>query len=144
VDIYALLKADHDQVKELFGRLDEAAGAEERQRLFREIKSALEIHKEAEERTFYAVLSNLPEIADRIEEAMEEHADIEELIEELAALDVANGDFASQIDELREEVEHHVAEEEGEVFPAARKLLDDDQAGKLAEEFRSEKEQLAS
>jgi iron-sulfur cluster repair protein YtfE (RIC family) len=144
VDIYSLLEADHRAVADLFRKAEETPGPRELDALFREIKSALDIHKEAEERTFYAALSTLPEIADRIEEAMEEHVDVEELLEELSTLAPEDDEFRAQLNELREEVEHHVREEEGEIFAQARKLLDDEQASRIAEEFRAEKEGLTA
>jgi iron-sulfur cluster repair protein YtfE (RIC family) len=144
VDIYSLLEADHRKVQELFAKAEEAGDPRELETLFRDIKAELEIHKEAEERTFYAALSNFPEFADRIEEAMEEHVEIEELLEELSSLAAEDDDFRSQLSELREEAEHHVREEEGEIFAQARKLLDDEQASRIAEEFRLEKQGLTT
>lgn len=144
MDIYSLLEADHRKVQELFAKAEEAGDPRELETLFRDIKAELEIHKEAEERTFYAALSNFPEFADRIEEAMEEHVEIEELLEELSSLAAEDDDFRSQLSELREEAEHHVREEEGEIFAQARKLLDDEQASRIAEEFRLEKQGLTT
>jgi hemerythrin-like domain-containing protein len=144
VDIYALLKADHDRVKQLFVRIDSAEDGRQRDRLFQEIRKELMLHKEAEERTFYAALSVLPQMTDRIEEGLEEHADIEELLEELDGLDGEEDDFLAQLDELREEVEHHVEEEEGGVFERARQLLSAEQAAKIAREFEAEKEKLSA
>ena len=144
MDIYALLKQDHEQVKQLFVRLEGTEDAQERDKLFQELRRELLLHKEAEERIFYAALSNLPEISDRIEEAMEEHVDVEELLEELDGLDSEDEDIAAQLEELREEVEHHVEKEEGEIFEQARRMLDDAQAKKLAQEFQAEKGKISA
>jgi len=143
VELYALLKQDHERVKELFGRLEGAPGAEERDRLFRTLKLELMAHKEAEDGTFYAALSVLPEISDRIEEALEEHVDIDELLDEFEEMD-EEGSFAGQLAELREEVEHHVGEEENDIFHEARELLTEEQAERIAEEMQAAKERLAS
>jgi iron-sulfur cluster repair protein YtfE (RIC family) len=144
VDIYSLLEADHRNVAELFRKAEETRGPRELEAVFREIKTSLELHKEAEERTFYAALSTLPAVADRIEEAMEEHVDVEELLEELSTLATEDDDFRAQLNELREEVEHHVREEEREIFAQARKLLTEEQAALIGEEFQAEKEGLAA
>ena len=144
VDIYALLKQDHERAKGLFEKINGSEDGRERDKLFQELRRELLLHKEAEERTFYAALSNLPEISDRIEEAMEEHVDVEELLEELDGLDSEDDDFAAQLEELREEVEHHVEEEEGDIFEQARKLLDETQAKKLAREFQAEKDKISA
>ena len=144
MDIYSLLEADHRKVQELFAKAEETSDPREFEKIFGEIKAELELHKEAEERTFYAALSNFPELADRIEEAMEEHVEVEELLEELSSLAAEDDDFRSQLSELREEVEHHVREEEGELFAQARKLLNDEQASRIAEEYRLEKQGLSA
>jgi hemerythrin superfamily protein len=146
MDIYSLIKDDHQRVTALFDRIEaaESGEGETRRRLFEALKKELTIHKEAEEATFYAALSNLPEITDRIEEAMEEHADVEELLQELEQLDSDSPAFATQISELREEVEHHVGEEETEIFRRAQELLTDEQADRLAREMQAEKERLMS
>jgi Hemerythrin HHE cation binding domain len=142
LDIYTLIEGDHRAVEELFAKLEEAETARERERLFEQLKAEILRHKEVEERTFYAALSTLPEIADLIEEAMEEHVDTEELLLELDGLDPDDEEWLATLNELREELEHHVTEEEGEIFATAKQLLTDEQARKLAREFAAEKERL--
>jgi hemerythrin-like domain-containing protein len=143
LDIYALIKQDHQRVAELFGLLDaiEIAAAE-RTRLFNALKRELTAHKEAEESSFYAALSDLPGIGDRIEESLEEHVDIEELLEELTDLDTESDDFIAQLRELKEEVEHHVDEEENVIFPLAREHLAAAEAERLARAMQQEKSRL--
>jgi hypothetical protein len=143
LDIYALIENDHRTVEELFAKIDDTESAREKERLFEQLKSELLRHKEVEERTFYAALSTLPEISDLIEEAMEEHVDAEELVQELEGLDVEDDEWAATLLELREEIEHHVTEEEGEIFAQARRLLTEEQSRKLANEFQAEKERVA-
>jgi hypothetical protein len=140
LDIYALIEGDHRVVEELFAKLEEEQSLRQRERLFEQLKTEILRHKEVEERTFYAALSTLPEIADLIEEAMEEHVDAEELLQELDGLDPEEEEWAATLQELREEIEHHVSEEEGEIFAGAKKLLSAEQAKKLAKEFQAEKE----
>jgi hemerythrin-like domain-containing protein len=144
VDLYALLKQDHGRVKELFAKLERSAGAEERDRLFQTLKLELMAHKEAEDATFYAALSVLPEISDRIEEALEEHVDIEELLEEFDGIEGEGEVFTAQLVELREEVQHHVEREEEELFPRARELLSEAQSARIARDFATAKERLAA
>jgi hemerythrin superfamily protein len=144
LDIYSLLRQDHQRVKELFDRIEatESGGGGKRESLFAAIKKELILHKEAEESTFYAALSMLPELSYRIEEAMEEHVDIEELLQELEELDTGSDAFMAQFAELREEVEHHVGDEENEIFPRARDLLTEEQSDKIAREMLSQKQRL--
>ena len=143
MDIYTLLRADHRRTSELFDRIEAADNTKERDALFEQLKRELRVHKEAEEATFYAALSLLPEISDRIEEALEEHVDIDELLDEFEEMD-EEGSFAGQLAELREEVEHHVGEEENDIFHEAGELLTEEQAERIAEEMQAAKERLAS
>ena len=143
MDIYTLLRADHRRTSELFDRIEAADNTKERDALFEQLKHELRVHKEAEEATFYAALSLLPAISDRIEEALEEHVDIDELLDEFEEMDEDDG-FAGQLAELREEVEHHVGEEENDIFHEARELLTEEQAERIAEEMQAAKERLAS
>jgi hemerythrin superfamily protein len=144
LDIYSLLRQDHQRVKELFEQIEatEPNGGGKRETVFGAIKKELMVHKEAEESTFYAALSVLPEMSDRIEEAMEEHVDVEELLQELDETDTGSDAFMAQLAELREEVEHHVSEEENEIFPRARELLTEEQADSLAREMQTQKQRL--
>jgi iron-sulfur cluster repair protein YtfE (RIC family) len=143
LDIYSLIRQDHQKVIDIFDRLDalEIAAAE-RTQLFKSLKQELTVHKEAEENTFYAALSDLPEISERIEESLEEHVDIEELLEELDVLDSDSDEFTAQLRELKEEVEHHIEEEEGVIFPLARDLLTPAQAERIAQAMQDERSRL--
>jgi hemerythrin superfamily protein len=141
VDIYALIRQDHQRVRELLARLESLdAGNEERGRLFATLRRELAAHKEAEERTFYDALAKLPPIGERIEEALEEHVDIDELLQELSELETDSDPFIAQLAELREEVEHHFGEEENEIFPRARDLLSAAEAERLAAAMTAEKD----
>lgn len=145
MDIYSLLKQDHQRVRMLFDRIEtEEPGDGTSLHLFDALKRELTIHKEAEEHSLYAALGTLPGIGDRIEEALEEHADIEELLQELEQLDRTSDAFATQLGELREEVEHHFGVEESEIFAQAQDLLTDEEADRLALQMQAEKERLVS
>ena len=143
MDIYSLLRDEHRQVLALFDEIEQSVEPHERERLFERLKKEILTHKEAEERTFYAALSLLPDLVDRIEEAMEEHADQQELLEELDGLDVEDEDFAVQLNELREELQHHINEEETEIFSRAQQHLNEAQARKIAKEMLAEKEKVS-
>lgn len=143
MDIYSLLRQDHQRLNEVFDQI-ESCSADGRAALFETLKKELTAHKEAEESTFYAALSTLPEISDQIEEALEEHVDIDELLHELDEIESTTDTFLAQLAELREEFDHHVGAEEDEVFNHARELLTEEQADKIAEEMKSEKERLLS
>jgi hemerythrin superfamily protein len=143
VDIYSLLKQDHQRVRLLFDRLETQEPDEGSLHLFDALRRELQIHKKAEESTLYAALGALPGLSDRIEESLEEHADIEELLQELEQLDRKSDAFVTQLGELREEVEHHFGVEESDIFTQAQELLTDEQADRLARQMQAAKERLA-
>jgi hemerythrin superfamily protein len=121
-----LLKEDHDQVKEMFDRFRDL-GLEDRaekQRLFTRIAEALEIHAELEERIFYpAVRSVKSEDAMEITlEAFEEHKIVETLLRQIRSLARGDARKDAKMKVLMESVEHHIEEEEDEIFGEAADL----------------------
>src|SRR6185437_1611926 len=140
MDLFQLIRQDHQKAKRLFERLSETAGGtQSRPRLFAELKHELELHAEVEEKYFYPALQGRDEAKDLIQEALEEHGDVKEA---LAALDHGDNEsdaWAERLDELREDVEHHVEEEETEIFPLAQKLLDPTLLRTIADEIERAK-----
>ena len=136
MDLFQLIRLDHQKAKRLFERLAETAGGtQSRPRLFAELKHELELHAAVEEKYFYPALQGHEEARDLIQEALEEHGDVKEALVALDHGDNESDDWADRLDELREDVEHHVEEEENEIFPLAQKLLDPMQLGRIAEEI---------
>jgi hypothetical protein len=138
MDIYELLHTDHEKVARLFEQL-ESAEEGERAELVRAIELELVPHAKSEEKLFYAALKEFAESKDIALEGDEEHAQIEHLLEELQAVDVADETFAAKAKVLKEAVEHHVEEEEGEMFTKAKRVLSAEQAFALAQEVTAEK-----
>ena len=74
-----------------------------------------------------------------VAEALEEHQEVEIMLEELKELGSESHDFGSKLQELIESVEHHVEEEEGEMFPKVREVFDESQLERLGQELQSAK-----
>jgi hemerythrin superfamily protein len=141
MDVYQLLKQDHQKAMRLFERLAEAAdGAKKtRERLFAELKQELELHTEVEEKHFYPALKSFDETKDLVEEALEEHDEVKKMLEELDQADMDDESWAEQLSELQESVEHHVEEEETELFPQAQQVLEQDKANAIATAIEKDK-----
>jgi hypothetical protein len=92
-------------------------------RYSRSSRQELLAHSKCEEREFYTVLQRNDEISDKIEHAYEEHAEVEEGLQELSDMEEEDEEWMSKFAELREDLEHHIKEEEGELFPKAREIL---------------------
>jgi hemerythrin superfamily protein len=129
-DIYSLLEQDHRKVEELFDRCENASG-DEVTSILQTLANELLAHAKAEEQSFYSKLSAL---GDKIEHAYEEHGEMEQMLEECKALVGRPEELLQKLAQLRDAVMHHVAEEEGTIFDAARQELAG-QETQSAEEF---------
>ena len=138
--IYDRLKEDHRVQEELAERLLETSGeSDERRDLYSRFKAEVEAHAAAEEQTFYAALIAEPDGQEQARHSIAEHKDASDLIEELDALDMSNGGWIQKFKKLQDEVSHHIEEEEREVFALARKLINEEHAQRLTEEFDERK-----
>jgi hemerythrin-like domain-containing protein len=140
MDLFQLIRQDHQKAKRLFERVAETSGGtQSRPRLFAELKHELELHTEVEEKFFYPALHRHDEAKDLIEEALDEHGDMKEVLDALDRADKESDNWTDQLDELHEDVEHHVEEEETEIFPLAQKLLDPVELNTIASEIEKAK-----
>jgi iron-sulfur cluster repair protein YtfE (RIC family) len=146
MDPTTLLKRDHEVVKSLFKEY-EAAGDQayvKKKHLFQTIKGELEIHMDIEETIFYPALKSIRRetIKDEVREADEEHHVVKVLLGEISKLRPEDEQYDAKITVLQENIEHHVKEEEGEMFPDARKHLTAEKLAQLGEEMEERKEVL--
>ena len=145
MEAIALLKKDHAAVKALFEKF-QAAGDDEqtRQSLFDQIDAELDVHAAIEEQIFYPAVQDVrsEETKDMVLEALEEHKLVKTLLGEIAALTPADDEFDAKMKVLRENVEHHVEEEETEMFPEAKKQLSDEVRNELGSRMETRKGEL--
>jgi hemerythrin superfamily protein len=138
-----LLKADHDRVEGLFEKFkqDETGshGA-----LFKQINGELETHTHIEETIFYpaAMKSGKADLKKIIREGLEEHAQVKALLAELSEMTARSTQFNAKLKVVVEDVEHHVEEEEGEMFPLCEDQMSDAQLEKLGAEMEAEKKRF--
>jgi len=135
MDALELLKQDHQAVKDLFGQLDDTEDTKQRKRLFDQIDTQLNIHAHIEETVFYPEIQKIDELKDMVEEALEEHQEVKTLLEEIEGLDPEAEQFSASLEELMENVEHHVAEEEDEMFPKVRERCDQATLDRLGDQL---------
>lgn len=139
MDAFNLLKADHRKVEELFSQLESARG-QAKLRVFEQIKMELELHTHIEEKIFYPALEEPKETHDLTLEAYEEHDVVKKLLKELSRAKSATEEWEAKAKVLQENVEHHVEEEENELFEKAETALGKDEIEALGEEMAAEKE----
>lgn len=119
---FTLLKADHDLVKELFDKFEETNNSKSKQKIVAEALAELKVHAAVEEQVFYPALRQHMEDEDGLmDEADEEHHVAKFLIAELDQMDGNEEHWEAKFCVLAENVRHHIKEEEGEIFPQARK-----------------------
>ena len=145
MDIYQRLTKDHEIQKNLAAELMETSGdSPERRSLFDKFKSEVESHAAAEEQTFYAELIETAEGQEQARHSIAEHKEAADLIEELTELEMSTGGWIQKFEKLKEELEHHIEEEEKDVFQLARKCLDPNIAEQLTEKFNHRKSEEKS
>ena len=121
-----LLKADHDRVKKMLEEGDSTTerGEKTRTELFQTLKAELSIHERIEEEIFYPALKSHPKAQDIVLEGYEEHHVVDEIMGELEATDVTDETWGAKFTVMKENIEHHIEEEEGEMFKHARQIFD--------------------
>ncbi len=139
-DAIALLKADHREVKALFSKYEKTEADEEKQALAQQICAALTVHAQIEEEIFYPAAYEALDDDDLLDEAEVEHASAKDLIAQIEASTPAEPLFDAKVKVLGEYIDHHVKEEEGEMFPECRSSDMDLKA--LGEQLRSRKAEL--
>lgn len=150
-DAVALLKADHKTVKGLFKEVEECSdrATAQLQKLGDEICEALKVHAEIEEKVFYPAIQERTkrgekEERDLVLESYEEHSAAKKVIADIEAVDSTDQSFKPKIKALSELIEHHVKEEESELFPGAQKLFDENEMLELGRRMAEMKEQLGA
>jgi hemerythrin superfamily protein len=119
-DAIKLLKDDHKQVKTYFKQYETLEDEDEKRALADTICAALTVHAQIEEEIFYPAVREAIDDDDLLDEAEVEHASAKQLIAEIQAMDVNDRLFDAKVTVLGEYVEHHVEEEEKEMFPESR------------------------
>jgi hemerythrin superfamily protein len=135
-----LLKADHRKVDELFSRVKANEDGNNKD-VFTRIKAELDLHAHIEEQVFYPYLlqNGDEELQKIVREGMEEHAQVKTLLPEIAALSGDSDDFKAKLKVLMENVEHHVEEEEDEMFSLVDDQIDDETLVRLGSLLDAEK-----
>jgi hemerythrin superfamily protein len=142
LDIYSLIKKDHQEVASLFRRLKVAEGfCETSEQLFAQLREELELHTHAEERVLYSALQEAEGTQELVEAALNDHKLVQELLDELAALRMDDEVWNEKLEVLEEHVEDHVEEEEGDIFDVARRLFSAEQVAELAQRWQTAKQE---
>ena len=138
-----LLEQQHREVEELFEEFEGTGdrAKKTKQRLCREISDALAVHAEIEEKLFYPE-SKQEDTEELLREAVEEHLSMKRILADLVDADIEDDQFEARMKVLKEQVEHHVEEEEKELFPKVRKACTKEELEDLGERMQTLAEEL--
>lgn len=139
-----LLKADHERVKAILTQLSESTdrGIKKRTELLAKLEMEITIHTQLEEQILYPAFKQAggKDEAEMYYEAKEEHRTVDSLVlPDLQSTDPSTPEFAGRVKVVKELLEHHIEEEESEMFPDAEKLLGKDTLEELGEQMEAMK-----
>lgn len=151
-NVLELLKADHEMVNGIFDRMmgpaDKRDSGDLREGLFAQLKYELDTHAELEEQIVYPVLERIDALRPKIQEGRKEHDLVKQQLTDLdqaSAQSSADSEtWMAQLKVLQESVQHHVKEEENDIFPVARKAFNDAELRRLGGKVEAAKKRSAS
>jgi hypothetical protein len=144
MNAFQLLKEDHQTVDSIMQQIEPTTERAEKTRteLYARLREELDIHTKIEESIFYPSIKQAAETREIVLEGFEEHHVVKMLLKELDSMPVDTEQWKAKFTVLKENVEHHVEEEEGEMFQKAREVLDEEQIDQLGEQMAEMKKQL--
>lgn len=146
-DIFEVLTREHRLVSAIMEKIERACDEEkfdEALEAFEVMKTKLSAHAKAEEKVVYPMWKELSDdLAEMMGEANEEHQLVHDKLEELTQLESSHPTWKAKFTVLKELVEHHVEEEEGEIFTEASEELEEEDALELAVQFLAAKREIA-
>ena len=145
MDALQLLKGDHEKVKRMLEELDATTERAEKTRTetFERLKHDLTIHETIEEEILYPALIEFAKTKDITLEAFEEHHVVDLIVAELDATPVTDETWSAKLTVMKENLEHHIEEEEDEMFKQARRVMDHDELAELGDQMGARKKQLS-
>ncbi|AMK16733.1 MULTISPECIES: hemerythrin domain-containing protein [Sphingobium] len=138
--IFDRLKQDHDAHRQLFDKMADATGDNERlAKLFEQFRVEVTAHAAAEEETLYATMLARPDLREDAQHSVSEHKEIDDYLEELHEQEFNSTAWRETFDKMKKRYLHHIEEEEEEMFPDAAAELTTEEEQKLAATFARRK-----
>jgi hypothetical protein len=140
------LKDDHAKVKKMLEELDGTTERAEKTRteIFGRLKHELTIHETIEEEILYPALKEFAKTRDIALEAYEEHHVVDQIVGELETTPVTDETWGAKLTVMKENLEHHIEEEEDEMFKQARQVMDRGELDELGERMAARKDELVA
>ena len=145
MDATELLIKDHEKVQDLFAQFERSReDAQKKVTLFEKIKYELQMHTKVEEEIFYPAVEELPieRAKDDIERSLQDHEEVDALLDELQSLSPDDADFDGKMSELMDAVRSHIQLEQEEVFKVARAGLGEEMLEEMGREMEAFKQSM--
>ena len=146
MNVLKLLKKDHATVRSLFNKFEKTGKSshDKRGEIFEEIRRELQVHSRAEEEIFYPFMKSVNGASGRnlISEALKEHKEIDDLLTQISRLQPKDRNFEEKVEVLFENVDHHVEQEEGEIFRLAEENYSEEQLEDLGRQVEDRKKAI--
>ena len=141
MNVFDILKEDHKKVAGIFEKLEPTTerAVKTREDLFARLKTELDVHALVEEKVLYPALEQIEETRDMALEGFEEHRIVKQLLAEMDDMSKDSEEWTAKLTVLKENVEHHVEEEENEMFKKARAALNKELIEELTRRVEAEK-----
>ena len=143
MDIFDVLTSDHEKVKKILDQMEQTSGkaGKRRETLLENLKGSLQPHMYAEEQYFYQILLDETSEKELAYQALEEHRAAKAVLADLENAPSDDPRWSARLKVLKELVEHHIEEEESEVFEIARDIMDEERAISVAKRFKELKKE---
>ena len=138
--IFRKLMEEHGEVKVIMLRLASSDNPDLRKELFPIFRAEILAHAHGEEEELYPVLLSFSQTQAFVEHSIDEHHEVEDLIDKLWTVDVKSAQWKPLFEEIKLSIEDHVEDEENEMFPRARTLIDDEEANRIKARYLKVKE----
>jgi len=144
MDALTLLKADHDKIKKILSHIEATTerGVKTREEFFNKVKAELKVHEAIEEEILYPALKEHPKAKDLVLEAYEEHNVVDTVMAEIDETPFDDETWGAKFTVMKENLEHHIEEEESEMFEQCRDLFDSSELTQLGDAMEARKEAL--
>jgi len=141
MSLYAEIKSDHERHRDLIKKILETSGDNsQRRKLWVEFKRDLEAHAAAEEQSLYAELIAEQDSQPQARHSVSEHKETSDIVEQLDNMDMSNPAWLQTFKTLAHDLEHHMTEEEDDVFDVSKETISKVRAEELATRFRLRKQ----